>query len=1764
MTTSTIAPAQETGGGSLSSREGKRNRKAQALSALLSASALGVFLEGCGGDDPSGSGGGTGGGGTGGGGNGGDDTLTARTSSGAVGKQSHSAAPGEHVTVVDEDTGSTGAVADDAKNLILFDAPNDGFAYSSVDQFAFERSGDDLIIDTANLPAGTDPTRVTVEDYYASANSRGAFTFQYDEATGDTETFTAFAVPIIGTDEGDTLTASANGETLRGLGGGDTLTGGVGDDILEGGADNDILNGAAGDDTLDGGIGDDMLTGGAGADKINGGAGADTASYTAYSNRGVTITLIDGAGSATITDDTNNANTDTLSGIENLEGSAANDDFTGDGKANTLSGGGGNDILNGGAGDDTLNGGTDNDMLTGGAGADTLNGGAGVDTASYSAYNRAVTITLNNGAGSATIAGDRNDANTDTLSGIENLVGSTQGDEFTGDGAANTLSGGAGADTLTGGGGGDTLHGGVDDDTLAGGAGADTYVFEEGDGEDTISEVVEQNVANTLRFRGGNYNKDTSFSYERDSSDGTNLVITVDTDNSNSEAENKITLSGYFTFATSATPVYSIVIQLDAGDPFAVPALPALPIVGSEAGETLDGTSGDDTFRGLGGNDILNGGAGDDTLDGGAGADTLNGGAGTDTASYKTSNNAVRVSLALAEGSAQTARTQGTPDDAVGDILSGIENLVGSAEGDILTGNGGPNTLSGLAGGDTLNGNGGDDTLNGGAGTDTLNGGAGADTLNGGTEDDTLTGGAGADTLDGGGGTDTASYATSSGGVTITLNDGGGFATIAGDDASNPNRDTLSGIENLVGSAHNDIFTGDDRANTLRGGGGVDTLTGGGDNDELYGDGGVDTLTGGAGNDGLYGGIGNDILNGGAGTDTLDGGGGNDMLTGGGGADTITGGAGVDTASYTAYNLGVTITLNAGGGFATIAGDGSNANRDTLSGIENLEGSTANDDFTGDGANNILTGGGGNDILNGGGGDDTLDGGAGIDTLEGGAGIDTLNGGTDNDILNGAAGDDTLTGGDGNDMLTGGAGADTINGGAGVDTASYTAYNRAVTITLNAGGGFATIAGDGSNANRDTLSGIENLVGSTQGDTFTGDGAANTFSGGGGGDTLTGRGGGDTLNGGIGDDNLNGGAGTDTYVFVEGDGEDTISESGAETNTLRFRGSNYNQNDFSSARDGTNLVLTVETGSDNVPENKIILSGYFATDADDDIAPVYSIMIQLDDGTPFAVPNLPVIGGGESETLTGTSGDDTLRGFGGDDTLSGGAGNDNLFGGDDNDILNGGAGADRLDGGAGTDTASYATSNNAVRVSLALADQTVKRQDRTDDAAGDTLISIENLIGSDGADVLTGDAEPNTLSGGANSDELYGGGGADTLTGGEDPDELYGGAGADTYIFNIGDGSSSIFEVVEDNVVNTMKFVGDYEASDFSSKRSDYDGRELEITVDTDGDTTNTPQHIVTLRDYFATTTSTDPLYSIEIQINDGTPFAVPAPSGFLGYTEKTSNGGVGKNEYWVLLGEHVTVVDDDTSGTGEVTAGSENQIKFYSTNSYAYTSDNFAFTRSGDDLIVDTVGLREGFDPSRVTVQDYFDRPDAFTFLYDKRPGQGFLGASFDAPAPASIPAAGSAPALSWSDSSVTLVVGSEGIDDLSGSEGNDILRGFGSADTLNGEEGTDTLLGGHGADTYLFAEGDGADTIIEVVEQDVVNTLKFEGDYEASDFSFVRDSEDSTDLVIVVDTNGDGDAENEVTLEGYFVSDTSEETAYSIEIQINENTAFLPAIEG
>ncbi len=217
------------------------------------------------------------------------------------------------------------------------------------------------------------------------------------------------------------------------------------------------------------------------------------------------------------------------------------------------------------------------------------------------------------------------------------------------------------------------------------------------------------------------------------------------------------------------------------------------------------------------------------------------------------------------------------------------------------------------SGADTVAGTAGHDVIAAGAGNDTISGLAGDDVLYGNDGNDTLAGGIGSDALRGGTGSDTASYATSSAGVTVTIN-----GSASGGDAQG---DTLFSIENLIGSAFDDALTGNGGANLLDGGAGADALYGGLGNDTYVVDnigdaaidvagGGVDivkssvtytlgadienlTLTGAA----VINGTGNaldNILTGNSAANALYGGNGNDTLDGAAGADTMTGGAGND------------------------------------------------------------------------------------------------------------------------------------------------------------------------------------------------------------------------------------------------------------------------------------------------------------------------------------------------------------------------------------------------------------------------------------------------------------------------------------------------------------------------------------------------------------------------------------------------------------------------------------------------------------------------------------------------------------------------------------------------------------------------------------------------------------------------------------------------------------------------------------------------------
>ncbi|MGL4965429.1 MAG: calcium-binding protein [Inquilinus sp.] len=618
----------------------------------------------------------------------------------------------------------------------------------------------------------------------------------------------------------------------------------------------------------------------------------------------------------------------------------------------------------------------------------------------------------------------------------------------------------------------------------------------------------------------------------------------------------------------------------------------------------------------------------------------------------------------------------------------------------------------------------------------------------------------------------------------------------------------FTGNDLLFGEAGDDLLSGGAGADTLDGGAGIDRVSYGGfaavtvslsthmvsggdaegdvllNIEEVVGTQFNDVLSAAAEGSRLDGWIGDDTLSGGSGDDVLIGGDGDDLVFPGEGQDFIIGGAGIDTADFGLLTSGVSEVLDNGDGSS--GGPGG----DFLFGVENLSGTNAGDGLFGNDQDNVLSG---------------RDGG---DWLSGNAGEDSLSGEGDNDRLYGDDGDDTLNGGDGDDFLDGGDGADHLAGGAGIDTLDYAG---ASSMTVN----LTTLTVSGGEGTGDVISAdIENINGSSMGDTLTGSAVANVLDGNDGSDTLAGRAGDDVLVGDFGDDVLRGGAGADR--LDGGAGTDLASYFDSHTGvainlaTKSATGGDAAGDTFVSVEnlsgsqgsdalvgdDRANLlqgwngndVLTGADGDDtlNGGDGDDLLHG---GDGEDHLSGGAGIDTIDYAGTAVVWANLTtlIVSGfdrisADIENINGSSSDDMLTGSAvtnvldgneGSDTLDGLAGDDTLFGDLGDDVLLGGAGADRLDGGSGIDLASYVDSNIGVAIDLATNSAT------GGDAAGDTFTAVENLSGSQGNDTLVGDDGANLLQGWNGNDEITGAGGNDTVEGGDGNDGLSGGAGAD-------------------------------------------------------------------------------------------------------------------------------------------------------------------------------------------------------------------------------------------------------------------------------------------------------------------------------------------------------------------------------------------------
>ena len=669
----------------------------------------------------------------------------------------------------------------------------------------------------------------------------------------------------------DTLYGGDGDDDLQGLSGDDILDGGAGDDSLVGALGDDILRGGAGEDSLSGGAGDDFLDGGADADAIDGGAGIDTLSY-ADDPGGVTVDLgryNEVLGAYTATDGW--GNTDRINEIENVDGSAYDDTLRGDGEENRLFGGGGDDLLEGRISDDVLDGGEGTDTVTyadeeAGVTADLDAGEATDGTGNTDTLISVENLvgsdyddTLTGDAGANVLAGGLGDDVLDGRGGLNTYAFSDNwGDDdiidatgvaildfsdvtddlivtFSADGTVSVADGtnplsllsfipeGILADF-------DGISGVLNVENITaiiGGSGDNTFVFEDGAAfGGTLDGGIEG--SNTLDY--SDYTGTVSVDMAGTAT-GTNGIANI---TGVIRGTGNLDLSGGDGGLTVSYAAAETGIEVDLIETTTQPVLIGM--------DTLDGVN---HVIGSNYNDIISGNSNSNTLDGGAGADVLDGGAGEDTYHFSDGWGVDTILDETGEGSILdfsgvstnltfTIHADGSISVTDGDnYLNAVKNIsaiIGgsgtntfvfadgaSFDGTIDGGAGTINTLDYSAYTTAVNVDLSEETATGTSGISNISkviGGAGADTLTGDDEDNVFVGGAGEDIIDGGGGRDTASYETDPNGVTVTL---GGIATDGYGDA-----DTLTSVENLAGSAYDDVLTGDGEDNVLSGGAGDD------------------------------------------------------------------------------------------------------------------------------------------------------------------------------------------------------------------------------------------------------------------------------------------------------------------------------------------------------------------------------------------------------------------------------------------------------------------------------------------------------------------------------------------------------------------------------------------------------------------------------------------------------------------------------------------------------------------------------------------------------------------------------------------------------------------------------------------------------------------------------------------------------------------------------------------------------------------------------
>ena len=1420
---------------------------------------------------------------------------------------------------------------------------------------------------------------------------------------------------------------------------------------------------------------------------------------------------------------------------ESIKGTEFDDIIYANGGNDTVNAGIGDDTIYGEAGFDTLYGEDGNDVLIGGTGNDRLEGGLGDDTYIYNVGDGLDTIYDDNrgnadndtikfgeGISFSDITFSRKDNNlimtlfNDITQGviIQNFFSSSyyqveklefadgttvplteRGFEFVqNDGADNvsgtdyddTIYGKGGNDTIYGYSGNDTLIGGKGNDRLEGSYGDDTYIWNLGDGFDTIYDYNGGNTDNdTIKFGEGISLEDLSF--ERD---GNSLIIYVNNDRTQGiKIQDYYSSTSYYKvekleFADGTiVETSTIAVTTDKSDALAAQNITGTDnndtLTGGNFGDTLSGNSGDDVVDGKGGNDTIYGYSGNDTLIGGKGNDRLEGSYGDDTYIWNlgdgfdtiydynggnTDNDTIKFGEGISfedllferDGNdlviyVNNDKTQGITIQNYYSGYSQVEKLefadgtivetssVSIVEPEEPSENAGQ-TISGTSDDDILIGSDGDDTINAEDGYNDITGGKGNDIISAGYDRDTF-------------------YYNLGDGYYKITDLGGRDQIIFGDGISKENISFYRKNDNLIISINDDFSQGieiidffrnnDNRIenikfadnSTLRLTTGLILKT-----NEL--DGSItgtvedDTLIGNIGENNLNGSSGDDILNGGKGNDTLDGDVGNDTYIWnlGDDIDTIR-----DTAGLNTIKFGENISFDD----LTFKQDGNNlrliVKNDISQGIiiqDHFSSNNINNNYHpitifefSDGSkfdfreNNItLTYDNRAETITGNIGDNIIDAQGGDDTI-------TTYGG--DDIINGGAGDDEISSGNGNDIITGGSGNDIINGEAG----------------------------------------------------------------------------------------------NDTYIWNLGDGMDTITDSSG-FDKIKF-GEGITSANLSFFKQGNNLLIFI---NDNHQEG-IIINRYFEGS--------YNIeLLEFTDGSSINLSqslDIKLGDTGESidgtiynDTITGGDGNDTINGGNGDDTLSDGIGEDTMSGGDGADIISGGTGDDTIDGGAGNDTyiwnlgdgmdtitdsqgtdkivfgegisyddLSFSQTNSDLYINVQnmpnqglliknyFASGNSNRIETLEFSNGNLFDLSKNalILKGDGTvngtiydDSITGNNNDDTITAGDGNDIIYGNAGNDNIDGGNGDDIIYGGQGCDTlkggygndtYVWNLGDD----LDTIEDDAgQNTLLFGNGISFNDLDFNML---GNNLLITVNGD------KNQGVQINNFL----NENDLYKIEyLKFSDGTSIYLPDLGLNMAYrtTDDTINGTY--NDDNIVAG----------GGNDTVNAGDGNDSIYGGKGNDALNGGNgrdsyYYNLGDGYDTITETRGNDKIIFGEGISINNLSFRQDGsnLDILINNDVSQGVTVKDFYSGTNYQVETLQFANGSTFNLSTQEITLQQTDADDtVKGTSYNDVIYGNGGHDTINAGEGNDTIVGGigndilnggNGDDTYIYNLGDGFDTITE-----------------------------------------------------------------------------------